>query len=61
MKYRARAVKTAKYKLGRRMLRKYLVMCLRHDNALRPEYVRAITESLDLPETVSIDRNEVAL
>lgn len=56
MNYRARAVKTAKYKLGRRMLRKYLVMCLRRENAMLPEDERASEEMMDLAEKVIMDR-----
>lgn len=56
MKYRARAVKTAKYKLGRRMLRKCLVMCLRRENAMLPEDERASEETIALAEKVIMDR-----
>lgn len=56
MKYRARAVKTAKYKLSRRIMRKYLVFCLRRENAMLPEDERASEEEMNLAEKVIMDR-----
>lgn len=56
MKCRARAVKTAKYELGRRMLRRELVARLRHANAMLPEDERSSKETMDLAEKVIMDK-----
>ena len=56
MNNRERAVKTARYKLSRRILRKYLVIRLRRENAMLPEDERASEETMALAEKVIMDR-----
>lgn len=56
MKNFARAIKTAKYKLCRQMLRRELVARLRHANARLPEDERVSEETMDLAEKVIMDK-----